>query len=93
LERTDGAGSFQIKTQLNSGLNLIDVLASWPDRPGKAPLQLSRWDHQMGVNRQIKGLKQEMNVSSKDGSRHFFGRHQELSAPEKYANSRIQAMR
>jgi len=91
LERTDGAGAFQIKNQLHGGLQLVDVLSPGPRRPEKSPLQLSRWDQQMGGNRQVEGLKQEIDVSTKGRSRHF-GRHQEPSAKARYATSQIQAM-
>ena len=50
---TKGLGTFQVKSQLHSGVSGVHSLPTRTRGPGKPPLQLSSWDHQTVIDRQI----------------------------------------
>ena len=50
---TQSLGTLQVKSQLHSGIGGVHSLPTRTRGPGKPPLQLSGWDHQTVVDRQI----------------------------------------
>ena len=52
-KRTQGLGTLQVESQLHSRIGGIHSLPARTRGPGEPPLQLSGWDHQTVIDRQI----------------------------------------